>query len=121
MDFFIPPDEVDTETEKKVIKKTAKFLVNKYGLSMPSIFLLESTKYFSYMGMELLRIFLIPWIGALGPENESSIYDIINVFNNRENIELLINEIEVIEEKNKKKQEINDHSIIKKIKNYFTK
>jgi hypothetical protein len=76
--------------EKELIKTYAKKITDK-NLSVTAIFLLESTKYISFVGGQAL-IFLGPLFTIF--INEDKYYKFIELLEKRENIEFLICEIE---------------------------
>ena len=76
--------------EKELIKNYAKKITDK-NLSVAAIFLLESTKYISFVGGQTL-IFLGPLFTVF--INENKYYKFIELLEKRENIEFLICEIE---------------------------
>ena len=61
------------------------------GMSVPAIFFLESTKYMSFLGNQML-IFIGPVATCF--INNSKYYNFAEVLEDRRNIELLISEIE---------------------------
>ena len=61
------------------------------GMSTPAIFFLESTKYMSFIGSQML-IFLGPIATCF--INNSKYYNFAEIIENKNNIELLIMEIE---------------------------
>ena len=77
-------DEKNTLTEfaEKIVKKKASVL---------AIFLLESTKYMSFIAGQAL-IFLGPMLTLF--VNDKKYYDFINLLEKRENVEFLISKIE---------------------------
>ena len=77
-------DEKNTLTEfaEKIVKKKASVL---------AIFLLESTKYMSFIAGQTL-IFLGPMLTLF--VNDKKYYNFINLLEKRENVEFLISKIE---------------------------
>ena len=61
------------------------------GMSIPAIFFLESTKYMSFLGNQML-IFIGPIATCF--INSSKYYNFAEILEDRRNIELLISEIE---------------------------
>ena len=76
--------------DKNIISHFAIKIVEK-GLSVPSIFLLESTKYISFIAGQAL-IFLGPILTVF--VNDQKYYHFIQLLEKKENIEFLINQIE---------------------------
>ena len=75
--------------EKQIID-LANDIVHR-GMSIPAIFFLESTKYMSFIGSQML-IFLGPIATCF--INNSKYYNFAEIIENKNNIELLIMEIE---------------------------
>ena len=88
---------MDNDT-KVQLEKFAQFIHGK-GMSVPSIFILESTKYLSFLGNQFLY--------ACGPlftsfVNETKYYNIANIMEDKQNIEFLIEKIEDLNSKDLK-------------------
>ena len=79
-------------SNKIIINEFAEKIVNK-GLAVPAIFLLESTKYISFIAGQTL-IFFGPVLTFF--VNDKKYYKFIRIMEKRENIEFLIIEIEKI-------------------------
>ena len=77
-------------TEKNTLTEFAEKIVNK-KVSVLAIFLLESTKYISFVAGQTL-IFLGPILTLF--VNDKKYYDFINLLEKRENVEFLISKIE---------------------------
>ncbi|SVC80925.1 uncharacterized protein METZ01_LOCUS333779 [marine metagenome] len=77
-------------TEKNTLTEFAEKIVNKKA-SVLAIFLLESTKYISFIAGQTL-IFLGPILTLF--VNDKKYYDFINLLEKRENVEFLISKIE---------------------------
>jgi hypothetical protein len=77
-------------TEKNTLTEFAEKIVNKKA-SVLAIFLLESTKYISFIAGQTL-IFLGPILTLC--VNDKKYYDFINLLEKRENVEFLISKIE---------------------------
>ena len=77
-------------TEKNTLTKFAEKIVNK-KVSVLAIFLLESTKYISFIAGQTL-IFLGPILTLF--INDKKYYTFINLLEKRENVEFLISKIE---------------------------
>tara|TARA_Y100000996_G_C22193591_1_gene508110 strand:+ start:156 stop:419 length:264 start_codon:yes stop_codon:yes gene_type:complete len=74
----------------KIINNLASKIVNR-GLAVPAIFFLESTKYITFIGGQFL-VFLGPIATCF--INNNKYYNIAEILEDRNNIELLILEIE---------------------------
>ena len=77
-------------TEKNTLTEFAEKIVNKKA-SVLAIFLLESTKYISFVAGQTL-IFLGPILTLF--VNDKKYYDFINLLEKKENVEFLISKIE---------------------------
>ena len=77
-------------TEKNTLTDFAQKIVNK-KVSVLAIFLLESTKYISFVAGQTL-IFLGPILTLF--VNDKKYYNFINLLEKRENVEFLISKIE---------------------------
>ena len=78
------------DTSKEIISKLAKDIAIK-GFSVPAIFFLESTKYISFVGSQLL-VFLGPIATTF--INHNKYYQLTDILEHKSNIEYLIQEIE---------------------------
>ena len=76
--------------DKLIISEFAEKIVNR-GLSVPVIFLLESTKYISFIAGQTL-IFLGPILTFF--VNDKKYYQFIELIEKKENVEFLIVQIE---------------------------
>ena len=76
--------------EKDILNMYANKIVQK-NLAVVAIFFLESTKYISFIGGQML-IFLGPITTLF--INDKQYYDFIGIIEKKENIEYLINQIE---------------------------
>ena len=79
------------ENKEKLLLNNFAIKIVEKKLSVPAIFFLESTKYLSFIGSQML-IFFGPIITSFS--NSKKYYKIANILEKRSNIEFLINEIE---------------------------
>ena len=77
---------------KKNISNLASEIVNR-GMAAPAIFFLESSKYISFVGSQFL-VFLGPIATCF--INNNKYYNIVELLEDKSNIEFLIKEIERI-------------------------
>jgi len=96
-DIELTDEEVD-----QVIHETYK-KITEYKMETIAILVLESLKPWSYVGGELLRVALAPLMPALGESLGLTTEKIMQVFEDRKNLEKLI----LILEENLKKEEVN--------------
>src|SRR4030043_69847 len=73
--------------------KTAE-KIHSYGMEMVAILTLESVKPMVYVGGELSRVVLAPFLPALGPQYDALGDKLITIFEDRKNIEKLIKILE---------------------------
>ncbi len=89
MSGFFTEIEVPEEEVDAIILETAK-RIKKYGMEMPAIMALESLKPLAYVGGELTRLTLSPFFPMLGSNLDMWGEKVINVFEDRKNIDKLI-------------------------------
>ncbi len=93
------------EDEEERIEHLAKLLVNKYGMGTPSILILETIRPMAFVGGELGRILLTPWLPLFGDNMERAINDYITTFAQRDQLEKLVSRMEeLIDEENKERK-----------------
>lgn len=92
--------DVTPEEEEELIKKAAE-LVHKYGMEVAAIMLLESVKPLVYIGGQMGRFFLFPFIPFFGEKVTEGSEKFFTVFEKRENVEKLL---KLVEEKAKEKE-----------------
>jgi len=85
--------EITPEEEERVIRKVAS-IIHKYGMDAAAILFLESFKPLVYVGGELGKFFISPFLPALGEEISISGEKFFRIFEKRENIERLITILE---------------------------
>ncbi|OGD45545.1 hypothetical protein A3K69_08270 [Candidatus Bathyarchaeota archaeon RBG_16_57_9] len=81
-------EEVD-----EILHKTAE-KIQLYGMETVAILTLESVKPMVYIGGELSRVVLAPFLPALGPQYDALGDKLITIFEDRKNIEKLIQILE---------------------------
>ncbi len=98
--------EVTPEDEDEMIKKIAQ-KIHKYGLDMAAILMIESVKPLSYIGTQMGRIFVSPFLPVLGENIGISGEKLFQIFEKRDNVEKLIKAVEelTLEEEERKKAE----------------
>src|SRR4030042_130048 len=89
-DLNLTEEEVD-----EVLRKTAE-KIHLYGMETVAILTLESIKPVVYVGGELSRVVIAPFLPALGPQYDTLGDKLITIFENRKNIEKLIQMLEKI-------------------------
>ena len=98
--------EVTPEDEEELIMKIAQN-IHKYGLDMAAILMIESVKPISYIGTQMGRLFISPFLPVLGENIGISGEKFLRVFEKRDNMERLIKAVEELsrEEEEQKKAE----------------
>ena len=91
-------EEITEEEKEELIEKIAE-KINQYRMESPAIILLESSKPLSFIGTQLDRLYLGPFLPLLQEDLGLPAEKILRVFEDRENIEKLI---KLIEEKTNK-------------------
>jgi len=93
-----PFDETElTEEEVDEIIEKAAEKIRKYGMETFAILTLESVKPLVYIGGEMSRLMISPFLPALGPNANELGENLINVFEERKNVEKLITILEEME------------------------
>ncbi|MBN2334232.1 hypothetical protein JXL21_01650 [Candidatus Bathyarchaeota archaeon] len=97
--------ELTEEQVDDIIRRTAE-KIHVYRMETVAILTLESVKPLVYIGGEMSRLMLTPFLPALGPDINALGENLINVFEDRNNIEkLLVLLEEMAREDDKKKEE----------------
>ena len=98
--------EITPEEEEELIKKTAE-KIHAQGFDVAAILFLESTKPLAYIGGNMSRLFIGPFLPALGERYGLTGEKLIDVFEKKKNVEKLINLIEEMarEDEKRKKEE----------------
>ncbi|UCH02061.1 MAG: hypothetical protein JSV20_09685 [Candidatus Bathyarchaeota archaeon] len=121
-------EEPTPEEEEKIIEKVAQFVVDR-GLKLPAGILLTGFLPYSFIGGQLGRFFLSPYLYALGNFGESG-SRLMATFEKRENVKKLQERIEQLEiaytllEDNMKKekdgkQKAKKEGILARLRNLF--
>ena len=79
--------------EKNILSKFAHRIVDK-GMTVPALFFLESTKYVSFIGSQLM-VFFGPILTSF--INSEKYYNFSELLEDKKNVEFLLNEIERID------------------------
>ena len=97
--------EFTPEDEEGMIRKAAE-LIHKWRMETPVIMMLESTKHLVYIGGQMGRFFIYPWIFMLGDKFSLIGDKFFTVFEKRENVEQLITLLEEMgSEKSREKEQ----------------
>ncbi len=97
--------EVSPEETEEYINKIAE-QVHKYGLDVAAILMIETAKPLSYIGGQMGRLFLSPFLPAFGEGIEIGGEKFLTIFEKRENVERLLQRIEELtkEEEEREKE-----------------
>lgn len=104
--LFKGPEPIDEKRRDQLLDEMAK-RIKQFGMVVPGIFFLEMNKPLSYIGGQAMHFFA-PIVGVLFPSFE----DYAFFFDERDNVELLIQRLEVIAQE--EEQERKDRSSKKK-------
>ena len=98
--------EVTSEDEDEMIRKIAQ-KIHQSGLDMAAIIMIRSVKPLSYVGLQMGRLFISPFLPAFGENVGIDAEKFFQIFEKRENGEKLIKAVEEFarEEEEKKKTE----------------
>lgn len=95
--------EITPEEEEEIIKKAAE-KIHQYGMNVAAILMLESFKPLFYIGGQMGRVFVFPFLPVLGDNIEREGEKFFRIFEQRENVEKLILLLEKMEEKPKEER-----------------
>lgn len=98
--------EITPEDEEEMIRTIAE-KIHKYGMEVAAILMLESVKPLSYIGAQMGRLFISPFLPAFGDKIGIGGEKFIQIFEKRENVEKLLEALEELArgETEKPKQE----------------
>lgn len=85
--------ELTEEEEEEVIKSVAK-KIHQYGMEVAAILMLESVKPLTFIGSQMGRFFLSPFLPAFGDNIGLAGEKLFYVFEKRENMEKLLTVLE---------------------------
>jgi len=94
--------EVTPEDEEMYIRKIAE-VIHQYGMEVPAILFLESTKPLAYIGGQLGRFFVSPFLPIISEEVGIKGEKFFMIFEKRGNVEKLIQLVEEMAQKEKEK------------------
>jgi hypothetical protein len=89
-DVEVPPEEADR------ILRLAAEKIHQYGMETIAIMTLETFKPMVFIGGELSRVVIAPFLPALGPDYNLLAEKLLLVFEDRKNIEKLIQMLEAM-------------------------
>lgn len=100
--------EVTPKEQEEIIQKIAK-TIHKYGLDVAAILIFESVKPLSYMGSQMGRLFLSPFLPAISKDVGIGGEKLFQIMEKQENVEKLIEAVEKLtqgEEERKKAEKV---------------
>ena len=97
--------EVTAEDEEEIIMKVAHKIHN-YGFDIAAVFMIESFKPLSYLGTQMGRFFLSPFLPAFGENIGIGGEKLFKIFEKRENVEKLIKTVEDLNQQEKDQEKI---------------
>lgn len=86
-------DEINSEEKDEIIRKIAE-RVHGYGMDVPAILFLESVKPLSYIGSQMGRMFVSPFLPIFGDDISLAGDKLLQVFENRESVEEILSHLE---------------------------
>ena len=87
-DIDITPDEED-EITRKIAEK-----IHNYGMDIPSILLMESMKPLTYIGSQMGRVVISPFLPIFGHEIGLTGEKLLRFFEKSANVEKILNHLE---------------------------
>lgn len=105
-------EKITHEDEEEMIRKAAE-KIHERGLDLAAILFIQSYKPLAYVGGQMGRFMIFPFLYFLGGDISRSGEKFFNIFEKRENLEKLIMLLEKkAEEKDKEKEKIKKDNII---------
>lgn len=86
-------DEISPEEEEEIIQKIAEAILRN-KMVLPAILLLETSKPVAYIGSQMGRFFISPFLMVLGDDLFMKSEKFMSTFEKRDNIERLIRLLE---------------------------
>ncbi len=99
--------EVTPEKQEEIINKIAK-TINKYGLDMAAILLIESVGPMSFIGAQMGRLFFSPFLLAISEDVGISGEELFQIMEKRENVKKLIQAIEKLRQEEEERKKIEE-------------
>jgi hypothetical protein len=94
--------EVSPEEEEEYINKVAE-KIHQYGMDVAAILMLESVKPLTWIGSQMGRFFLSPFLPAFGDTISMGGEKLFQVFEKHDNVEKLITRLEQLAQEEKEK------------------
>jgi uncharacterized membrane protein YheB (UPF0754 family) len=104
---YTRPEDISPEKVDQIIDRAANFLVNRLpGVSDAAMFFIELYKPVTYIAGEFGRMSTIPFFAFLSNDSAENVQQYITVFEQRENLDRLIQRIDVLSRKTKEERKI---------------
>jgi hypothetical protein len=97
--------DITPEEEDEIVKKIAK-KIHEYNIDIPSILLLEGIKPLTFVGSQIGRFTVSPFLSLLGDDVGLMGEKILRVFEKRENLEKIQVYLEELEKKKKEEKKL---------------
>jgi hypothetical protein len=96
-------EDISEKKMEQMIDNIAQRVVQ-FEMEVPAILTLESSKPLSWIGSHMGRTFVAPWIGVFGYSAMAKAEEYMVVFENRKNVERLIQRIEELSKNSRHKK-----------------
>lgn len=107
--------EVTPEDEEKMIKNIAQ-KIHKSGLDVAAILMIETVKPLSYIGTQLGRFFISPFLPVFGENVGINGEKLLQIFEKHENMEKLIKSVEELQRKEEEQKKTEKAKIAEEAK-----
>jgi hypothetical protein len=95
--------EVTSEDEDEMIEKIAQ-KIHESGMNMAAILMIESFKPMSYIGAQMGRFFISPFLPVFGENIGIGGEKILQIFEKQENLEKLVKAVEALEQEEEERK-----------------
>ncbi len=95
--------EVTSEDEDEMIEKIAQ-KIHDSGMNMAAILMIESFKPMSYIGAQMGRFFISPFLPVFGENIGIGGEKILQIFEKQENLEKLVKAVEALEQEEEERK-----------------
>jgi hypothetical protein len=95
--------EVTSEDEDEMIEKIAQ-KIHESGMNMAAILMIESFKPMSYIGAQMGRFFISPFLPVFGENIGIGGEKLLQIFEKTENVERLVKAVEALEQEEEERK-----------------
>ena len=92
-------EDISEEEEEEIIQAIAE-RIHSLGLDTAAVLVLETSKPVTRLGAGMGRVFVSPFLPLLGETSDVYGHKLLTIFENRKNVERLIQKIEKMSQKN---------------------